>query len=575
MGIRINQNIMAMNSYRNLTTSESQLSKSLEKLSSGFRINKAADDASGLVISEGLRSQVMGLKMAIKNTQDGISVVQTAEGALTEVHSLLQRIRELAVQASSTGSSDQASRDAAQAEVSQLLDEVDRISNTTRFGGQTLLNGTYGSVVANSGSAAEAAVAAAITGSGVATNNFDADFTGAGARQFILSLDGGPGFTVDFSTNLTGTITDMTTLESEIQGVINAALTANGFSAGDVDVSFAGVFAGPVTLTLTRNSSADGTSLQASTAGSANNDTFFTNIFGATIGAAGVASDSVVEAVDEVAGNFASQNGAARVVGDAVPTGALLVNYQGLNAKAFAVDASSLNGGSPFNVVLDFNATGMTREQFEEALQAAVDEAVEGVGGEAGDLAVDIIHDGAGAWQIELRTKATGAGTTLTIADADGPDPLGVLDSLFDDVFGATPLVEAGNDSGGGKFQVGASAGETISFVIGDTDTAALSIDAIDVATDAEGALSLIDQAIEDISVLRGDLGALQNRFEHTINNLSVTMENLSASESRIRDTDMAAEMMQFTRSQILQQAGTAMLAQANAVPQSVLQLLQ
>src|SRR5688500_5990165 len=135
---------MAMNSYRNLTTSESQLSKSLEKLSSGFRINKAADDASGLVISEGLRSQVRGLKMAVKNTQDGVSVVQTAEGALTEVHSLLQRIRELAIQAASTGSSDDTAREAAQAEVVQLVDEVDRIAQTTRFGGQRLLDGTYG-----------------------------------------------------------------------------------------------------------------------------------------------------------------------------------------------------------------------------------------------------------------------------------------------------------------------------------------------------------------------------------------------------------------------------------------------
>src|SRR3954462_8736180 len=141
MGIRINQNVMAMNAYRNLSSSEGALSKSLERLSSGFRINRAADDAAGLVISEGLRSQVMGLKMATRNAQDGVSVVQTAEGALTETHSILQRMRELAVQAASTGSSDQPSRDAAQVEIVQLKSELDRIGNTTKFGAQTLLNG--------------------------------------------------------------------------------------------------------------------------------------------------------------------------------------------------------------------------------------------------------------------------------------------------------------------------------------------------------------------------------------------------------------------------------------------------
>ena len=126
MGLRINQNVMALNAYRNLTTSEGQLSRSLERLSSGFRINRAADDAAGLVISEGLRSQVTGLKMATRNAQDGVSVVQTAEGALTETHSILQRMRELAVQAASTGSADQSSRDAAQTEVTQLKSELDR-----------------------------------------------------------------------------------------------------------------------------------------------------------------------------------------------------------------------------------------------------------------------------------------------------------------------------------------------------------------------------------------------------------------------------------------------------------------
>src|ERR1051325_9654227 len=143
MGLRINQNIAAMNAYRNLTVTEGQMSKSLEKLSSGYRINRAADDAAGLSISEGLRSQVGGLKVAVRNAQDGISVVQTAEGALTEVHSILQRMRDLSVQAASGGSNDTDALAASDTEFQQLGKELDRISNTTKFGSQSLLNGSY------------------------------------------------------------------------------------------------------------------------------------------------------------------------------------------------------------------------------------------------------------------------------------------------------------------------------------------------------------------------------------------------------------------------------------------------
>jgi flagellin len=406
VGIRINQNIMAMNSYRNLTTSETQLSKSLEKLSSGFRINKAADDASGLVISEGLRSQVKGLNMAIRNTQDGVSVVQTAEGALTEVHSLLQRIRELAVQASSTGSSDQASRNAAQEEVSQLLDEIDRIGDTTRFGGQFLLNGSYG-------------VQQATIQGGQSTDN-RADFEIiAGTDEFTIDVGGGA-----------------------------RTVTLSAVTAGDYDDA---------------NGAID---LQA-------------NIENAIKGALALAGDD---------------------------PDSIEVFVEGGQSSA-----------DPFSV------------------------------------------------RIEGRNDVD-----ITLVDTDGQ--LAYV--------GITDLTEAASGAGG-TFQVGADTGEVIAVSIGDMRTATLGpaggIDSLDVSTvlGISTAIDDLDAAITEVSVLRGKLGAIQNRFEHTIANLSVTVENLSASESRIRDTDMAAEMMSFTRAQILQQAGTAMLAQANSVPQSVLQLLQ
>src|SRR3954452_20159123 len=154
MGLRINQNTAAVNAYRNLTVTEGQMAKSLEKLSSGLRINRAADDAAGLSISEGLRSQVGGTKVAIRNAQDGISVVQTAEGALSEVHSILQRMRDLSVQSANTGSQDSAAVAAAQKEVDGLVSELDRISNTTSFGQTKLLDGTFGKTQSKASAAA-------------------------------------------------------------------------------------------------------------------------------------------------------------------------------------------------------------------------------------------------------------------------------------------------------------------------------------------------------------------------------------------------------------------------------------
>lgn len=274
MGLRINNNSAALNAYRNLTVTDGQMAKSLEKLSSGFRINRAADDAAGLSISEGMRSQIGGLKVAVRNAQDGISVVQTAEGALSETHALLQRVRDLAVQASNTGGNDSDARAAAQTETTQAVSEIDRIAAATKFGNVALLDGNY---------------------------------------------------------------------------------------SGDFQVG------------------------------------------------SGTAATDVV------------------------------------------------------NVAIgDMSSTGLS------------------LGGVAAKVA---------------------AGDNTAIDD--------------------------------------------------------------------------IDTAIKAVSTQRANLGATQNRFEHTINNLSVAVENLSAAESRIRDTDMAQEMVSFTRSQILTQAGTAMLAQANQAPQSVLQLLR
>jgi flagellin len=421
MSLRINQNISAMNAYRNLSVTSDNMSKSLEKLSSGYRINRAADDAAGLSISEGLRAQIGGLKTAVKNAQDGISVVQTAEGALTEVHAILQRMRDLAVQASNTGSQDSQATAAAQTEFAQLNQELDRIGNTTSFGKTKLLNGTFGAQIG--------VVAEAVTGVDASTGK---DFS-------AMQLD------------LNGTIIDGTTI-----GASTLTATLTGF---DKD--------------------ANGNNLAAGT-------------------------------------------------------------YN---------DASHLQSD----------------------LQTAVDTALSGAvaGYSNGDVQVQVADAGNGVWKIALQTSSTGAttatGATLSVAG----------NTAGDFGYSTTPDTSTVTLGTGGTFQIGANSGETMAINIGAVNSTTLGTGALNLATNASGAIAAVDSAIGSVSTTRATLGAYQNRFEHTINNLNVAVENLSASESRILDTDMAQEMVNFTRSQILSQAGTAMLAQANSAPQSVLKLLQ
>ena len=370
MGMQINTNIGALNAYRNLSATQSNLDKSLEKLSSGLRINRAADDAAGLAISEGLRSQVGGLKVAARNAQDGISVVQTAEGALGETHSILQRLRDLAVQAAND-SNNGAARTNITTEAGQLREELSRISSSTNFNGTKLLDGSAG------------------------TLNFQVGANGDGNSRIAVDLSGA----------------NVTTVANALT---NGLYTRTGVVAG----------------------------------ATVENDWTFTQ--GGT----------------EVTVDMGAAN-AARTAGDVVNT---------LNAdSSFATNFSAkLN--------------------------------------QAGNL--------------EVTSKTSNAAVTVA----------------------------------GTGYTSGAGAAGTIAFTS---------------HTAAQAAINTIDIQIGNISTARANLGAVQNRFESAINTINVATENLTASESRIRDTDMASEMVEFTRAQILSQAGVAMLAQAKSAPQSVLQLLQ
>jgi flagellin len=411
--MRINTNIMAFNAYRNLNTTNDALASSLEKLSSGYRINRAADDASGLVISQNLDKQISGLKVATQNAQDGISVVQTAEGALTQVNAMLQRIHDLIVQSANTASSDSTARSAAQNEISQLRDEIDRIGNTTSFGNQNLLDGSFGAQAGQLTSAASG-LSSGVTLTGATTS-----------VQFSLNLDAG---------------------------------NTNG---------------------------------------------------------------SLLTTVSVTAGTYT------------------------------------------------------TAASFEAQLQTNVDTATDAVAGFTGAVTVKVTDLGSGVWTVNFERNSTATDTGIAISG---------IGSDLQQVITASGSAAVSNVDGG-VFQVGANVTATnqIRVSIDDvritggsnsTYTALAAIDVTNTATN-ETSASLVDSAISSVSALRGQLGADQNRFQSTIANLQVTTENLSASESRIRDTDMASEMVNFTKDQILLQAGTAMLAQANSVPQTILKLLQ
>lgn len=395
--MRINSNSMAINAYRNLSTNNMSLGKSLEKLSSGFRINRAADDAAGLVISQNLRAQVSGLRQATRNAQDGISVVQTAEGALNEVHTMLNRMRDLSVQAANSGANDAAARTAAQSEITALTAEIDRIASSTQFGGTNLLDGTYGVSKASA-------------------TLFDSDnsISHTAGDDFTININGTGAVTVDLPAMAAETGANAaTTIEGAIKAALAAGTAAQQAFANEVTVSAESVGAG----------------------------------------------------------------------------------------TALTIEVGGLTAGQTF-----------------------------------------VLGDGTGTPLAEMNVGAVTAA--------------------------------AGT---GGQFQIGANSTDTLSVSITAVSSTTLAISGLDVTSDAGAAAAIVafDSAIASVSTQRGSLGAVQNRFESMINNLQVTTENLVASESRIRDTDMASEMTNFTKNQILTQAGTAMLAQANSVPQGVLSLLR
>jgi flagellin len=479
MAMSINTNLASLNAQRNLSKTSGTLNNSLQRLSSGLRVNSAKDDAAGLAISNRMGSQVRGLNQAARNANDGISLAQTAEGAMQEVTNNLQRIRELAVQSANdtNSASDRASLNA---EASQLIEEIERVATTTSFNGKVLLDGSFGSASFQVG----------------ANEGEQISFGMISVRSSALGVGSGS----SYSASVNGGV------------VTTTALTEGG-------VSINGYQVGATT--------SDGVSF-AFDDGSA------------------IAKASAINAISGDTGVTATVNATTR----AVTAGSAATSTAGIVINGVTID--------------DVVAVADARRNAGEMV-AAINE----VSGQTGVTAA-LTGDGTtGAYTL---TAADGRNITVT-ATTLGDSGLTAITTTADVDLSSTS--SAGITLGGDAAQITAL-NMTAGFS-GANATAGAGVSSLDLTTvgGAGNAITIIDAALATIDSARGDLGAIQNRFESTIANLQNVAENVSAARSRIVDADFAAETANMTKAQVMQQAGVAMLAQANQLPQTVLSLLK
>lgn len=489
----INTNVASLNTQRQLNTSQGALSTSLQRLSSGLRINSAKDDAAGLAIAERMTSQIRGQDQARRNANDGISLAQTAEGALQSAGDILQRIRELAVQ-SSNATNSASDRQALNAEVNQLTSELDRIAKTTEFNGSKLLDGSLG------------------------TTTFQ---VGANAGQTIQAT------TANFSTSQYGNyrIGSKAATDAGAKGDLTNGSTANAIASNAAATSR--VAGGDVTI--------------SGATGSAT----------VTI-AAGASAKKAVEQINAETGT----------------TGVTASAKTEIDVTALAADTSY-----KFDVTSD-NSTAVT---ISFTLGAAVDK--DGLAS-----AVNAFNDVSAKTGVTARVNDTGDGITLLNAAGENITIANAASGSATATVGGTSTAAGASAVATGQIVLDSeksfsiTAANTTDFF---TATAAagqlqkvsdLDVSSVDAA---QRTLAMVDSALAAVNSQRAKFGALQSRFESTIANLQTSSENMAASRSRIRDTDFASETANLTRAQILQQAGTAMLSQANALPQNVLSLLR
>ncbi|WP_293010040.1 flagellin, partial [Oscillibacter sp. UBA6647] len=562
--MRIQHNIMSMNAYRNFSSNTGALSKNLEKLSSGYRINRAGDDAAGLAISEKMRAQISGLEQASSNAKSGINLVQTAEGALTEVHSMLNRMVTLANQSANGTFDNETDRANLQKEVSQLTSEIDRIADSSNFNGIKLLDGSLGGgATAAKGASFEgakiaASQAATMTTATIKSADMATAIDATAATKDYLKIDG-QAVTIDWANDADAKAlaaqlkSDLSSagdetlkdIASKLENVINNAAKSQGVT-GSVSVSAAS----DGKLTIKSNNKGV--------------DSEFSFI-GSNAAVADIGKSVMSNVIMGGSGDGAASVNTATLKYDGKAVAATDVFNMNINGvKVAAIGGAIANG----------DTMAAAAAELEKSVQAAVDSYNDAMG-----LSANVEDAKSGLTGLDKDDF------TVTVGDngnfvVNYTGDVKNTNFSFEDVGERSIASELGlangsSTSGGNRgltLQIGdtAESFNQLTVSVGDMHTTSLGISGIDISTQtgASSAIEKIKSAINSVSSTRGTLGALQNRLDHTINNLGVMTENIQDAESTVRDVDVAKEMMAYTKNNILVQSAQAMLAQANQVPQ-------
>ena len=525
----VQHNLQAMNANRMLNVTTGSQSKSAEKLSSGYRINRAADDAAGLTISEKMRKQIRGLDQASSNAEDGVSAVQTAEGALTEVHSMLQRMNELAVQASN-GTNSEDDRKAIQDEIEQLTTEIDRVAETTKFNETYLLKGDAdGATTTKKINAHDAGLKGTLTNVGTGTATFtaetinDGDKVTVGGKEYIVSANAQQGSAVAVTFTGTDSYSNFGVVVGGTPTTTAASATADGTNAGVTAVT--GTYTGTLSGTFTY----DGTKWSDG----AGNDIADLAALGLTLTGTAQNGDKVTlkAATTTTTGGTYKAFTSEKEMLAAIKDNKAIKKGDAATAATDGAEFTSLKGADSDGKITTTNLYKLMAKELQDA-------------------------------------SSIGADTKATITNND------------DGTFAITEGSVLTKDKLSFNLHVGADADMTnkINVDVDAMSAAALGIKGINVSDDsgkaATYAVDAIADALSKVSSQRSALGAVQNRLEHTIDNLDNVVENTTSAESRIRDVDMAEEMVEYSKNNILAQAGQSMLAQANQATQGVLSLL-
>ena len=601
MGLRINTNITAINAQRNLLASDSRLFKSVQRLSSGLKINSAADSPAGLAISEQLRAQIAGLRAAVRNSERAINLVQTAEGALNEVNSLLISIRELALDAANSGVNDANSLAADQAELANALTTITRIADNTQFGIRTVLDGSNANNVTSS--AADLIGITALTNSNLRTGTYNLTISNISQSTATVTSTS-PTTNVELAGLVAGVVPDGAPdgLEAGNHTVTVVGATGARVSSGDSNaLDGNGIINAGTTFSITTASGTLVITFDATVSNSiANVVAEFNDDAEAALGA------DMFQAVNNGDGTFSvvvDNNNTDLGAGQTLTV--TFADSGTSNAFGFSGSATVFSDTSGLNARVrlddgDFidldptDATFVVTSQSGGSLVLSLEIAAAGLQRDFDAASLNVVITAA-SFDVQLNNgtlRRVNAGTTQTVSagtNATG-DPLGTVDVTFGtfNIPTVDSTISLTAEDNSLQFQVGANANQTVNIAIRDigADTLAVgirntsnfsSLAELDITSTqgANDAIALVDAAINEVTSLRATLGAFQkNTLESNLAALRVTAENLRASESTIRDVDISEEITEFTRNQILLSAGVSVLAQANAIPQTVLQLL-